>query len=104
MKRKDPKDIPDKKRSCRLRRITPTEALRIMGVDEKYIKRMTNPRTELKKLGYTDKQIDKLLVHNNKDKDLYKQAGNSIVVDVLYYIFEELFIPKADSVIYECVA
>jgi DNA (cytosine-5)-methyltransferase 1 len=25
------------------------------------------------------------------DSQLYKQAGNSIVVDVLYYIFKELF-------------
>ena len=97
MKRKEPIDISNKNLTCRLRRITPAEALRIMGVEEKYIKRMTNPRVELKKLGYTDDQIDILLVHNNKDKDLYKQAGNSIVVDVLYYIFEELFIPKAES-------
>lgn len=96
--------ISDKKHACRLRKITPQEALRIMGVEEKYIKRMTNPRVELKELGYTDKQIDNLLVHQNKDKDLYRQAGNSIVVDVLYYIFEELFIPKAESVSYECVA
>ena len=102
MKRKDPKDILDKNLTCRVRKLTPAEVLRIMGVDEKYINRMTNPRTELKKLGYTDKQIDKLLVHNNKDKDLYQQAGNSIVVDVLYYIFEELFIPKTESI--QCVA
>lgn len=90
--------------SCRLRKITPAEALRIMGLDEKSIIRMTHPREELQKLGYSEKEINRLLIHQNKDKDLYKQAGNSIVVDVLYYIFKELFIPKAESVSYECVA
>jgi DNA (cytosine-5)-methyltransferase 1 len=28
------------------------------------------------------------------DKELYKQAGNSIVVNVLMVIFKELFMPK----------
>ena len=38
----------------------------------------------------TDEQFDKSQAFSS-DSQLYKQAGNSIVVDVLYYIFEKLF-------------
>ena len=55
----------------RIRKLTPTECWRLMGFRDEHIQRAMN-------LGVSDSQ-------------LYKQAGNSIVVDVLYYIFKELF-------------
>ena len=41
-------------------------------------------------MGFSDESFEKAekVVSNSQ---LYKQAGNSIVVDVLYYIFKELY-------------
>ncbi len=58
----------------RIRKITPREAFRLMGVREHH--------------------IDLLLNAGVSNTRLYKMAGNSIVVDVLYYIFRELFITE----------
>lgn len=55
----------------RLRKMTPREQFRFMGVPEEY--------------------IDRLLKSGNNNDELYKQAGNSIVVDVLYHLFASLF-------------
>lgn len=52
----------------RIRKLTPTEYLRLMGVRDEYSQRMTC---------------------SNAQK--YKQAGNGIVVDVLIAIFKQLF-------------
>ena len=41
-------------------------------------------------MGFIDEQFEKAQAVNS-DNQLYKQAGNSIVVDVLYYIFGKLF-------------
>lgn len=60
---------PDVK-SFRVRKLTPKECYRLMG--------------------FADEQFDRSQAFNS-DSQLYKQAGNSIVVDVLYYIFEKLF-------------
>lgn len=57
----------------RLRNMTPREQFRFMGVPERY--------------------IDKLCASGNPDRKLYKQAGNSIVVDVLVELFDCLFYP-----------
>lgn len=55
----------------RIRRLTPLECFRLMGFsDEDFWK--------AKNIGMSNNQ-------------LYKQAGNSIVVDVLYYIYKELY-------------
>lgn len=57
----------------RIRKLTPLECWRLMGFkDEQFYK------------------AEKV----NSNSQLYKQAGNSIVVDVLYYIFKNLFIDK----------
>ena len=58
----------------RIRKITPRECFRLMGVSE------------------TD--IDKIQFAGISKSQQYKMAGNSIVVDVLYYIFKNLFIEK----------
>ena len=54
----------------RIRKLTPKECWRLMGIN--------------------DECFDKAQ-QVNSNSQLYKQAGNGIVVDVLYYIFKELF-------------
>lgn len=90
----------------RLRKMTPVEYLRFMDVPEDYIYRLTHPREGLKQLGYNDEEINKLFTVDyktkaentikkrikNSDKDIWKQAGNSIVVNVLYHVFRKLFV------------
>lgn len=58
----------------RIRKLTPRECFRLMGVD--------------------DTDIDKLMNASISNSQLYKCAGNSIVVDVLYHIFRKLYIDK----------
>ena len=53
----------------RIRKLTPRECWRLMG--------------------FTDEDFDKAQKVNS-DTQLYKQAGNSIVVDVLEAIFREM--------------
>lgn len=56
--------------SAKIRKLTPLECFRLMGFnDEDFYK------------------AEKL----NSDTQLYKQAGNSIVVDVIEEIYEQLF-------------
>lgn len=54
----------------RIRKLTPKECFRLMGV--------------------SDEDADKMMAVNSNTQ-CYKQAGNSIVVDVLAAIFKELF-------------
>lgn len=56
----------DEMTGLRIRKLTPRECWRLMGFD--------------------DADFDKAARHNS-NAQLYKQAGNSIVVDVLCYIF-----------------
>lgn len=56
--------------NVRIRKLTPKECWRLMG--------------------FTDEQFDRAKEAGTSDTQLYKQAGNSIVVDVLYHIFKEL--------------
>lgn len=64
----------------RIRKLTPKECWRLMSFsDEDFEKARKSLNDNF---------------YNGKDKSssqLYKQAGNSIVVDVLYYIFKELY-------------
>ena len=55
----------------RIRRLTPLECFRLMG--------------------FSDDDFWKAKNAGMSDSQLYKQAGNSIVVDVLFYIFMELY-------------
>lgn len=64
----------------RIRKLTPKECFRLMGfTDEDY----ENARTALNNKFYGGK--------DRSSSQLYKQAGNSIVINVLYYIFAELY-------------
>ena len=56
--------------NLRIRKLTPKECWRLMGFDD----------ADFEKAAQT-----------NSNSQLYKQAGNSIVVDVLFYIFKGMF-------------
>ena len=43
-------------------------------------------------MGFSDNDFDAAQNADISNSQLYKQAGNSIVVDVLYYIYRELYI------------
>lgn len=60
----------DMAKHYRIRKLTPTECLRLMGV--------------------SDKDIEKMKSAGISDSQLYKMAGNSIVVDVLEAIFRNI--------------
>lgn len=69
-----PIQLPDelKGKKFRIRKLTPRECFRLMGVD--------------------DADIDKMQAAGISNSGQYKLAGNSIVVDVLYHIFRKMFI------------
>lgn len=58
----------------RIRKLTPRECFRLMGVD--------------------DADIDKIQAAGISNSQQYKMAGNSIVVDNLYHIFRTMFVDK----------
>lgn len=55
----------------RIRKLTPKECFRLMA--------------------FSDEDFDRAKAAGVSNSQLYKQAGNSIVVDVLYYIFMNLY-------------
>ena len=64
----------------RIRKLSPKECFRLMGFSDDQFERAQK--------ALNDK------FYNGKDRansQLYKQAGNSIVTDVLFYIFYELY-------------
>lgn len=65
-----PEELRGKK--FRIRKLTPRECFRLMGVD--------------------DKDIDTMQAAGISQGGQYKLAGNSIVVDVLFHIFRRMFI------------
>jgi DNA (cytosine-5)-methyltransferase 1 len=50
-------------------------------------------------MGFTDKDFKKVKDSGISDTQLYKQAGNSIVVDVLVGIFKELLCESNEDTI-----
>lgn len=65
-----PKELEGRK--FRIRKLTPKECFRLMGVN--------------------DANIDKIQAAGVSNSGQYKLAGNSIVVDVLFHIFRKMFI------------
>lgn len=61
-----------------------------LKVDNGYRIRKLTPRECWRLMGVRDEQFDKL--HDISNSQLYKMAGNSIVVDVLMGIFKNLFL------------
>lgn len=58
--------------------------------DKQYRIRKLTPRECYRLMGFSDSDFDKAAAVNSNTQ-LYKQAGNSIVVNVLEAIFRELF-------------
>lgn len=63
-------------------------------VTEDYRIRKLTPRECWRLMGWTDEQLDK--IKGVSDAQLYKQAGNGIVVNVLEDIFKNLFLDKEE--------
>lgn len=64
----------------RIRKLTPKECFRLMGFSDEDFEKVRNALNQKH--------------HKGKDRSssqLYKQAGNSIVVNVLYYIYKQLY-------------
>lgn len=71
MKKIEPVGATAAMNNLRIRKLTPKECWRLMDFD--------------------DEDIDKCIEEGISNTQLYKQAGNSIVVGVLVRIFENLF-------------
>ena len=65
------------KKYYRIRKLTPRECGRLMGVD--------------------DQDITTMITSGLSDNALYKMYGNSIVVDVLENIFDALLVHRAED-------
>ena len=61
-------------------------------IEPNYCIRKLTPKECWRLMGFTDEQFQKAQEAGVSNSQLYKQAGNSIVVDVLYYLFKNLFI------------
>ena len=86
----------------RIRRLTPEECFRFMGVEQFYINRILSPYETLKKECYTEEQITRLMTIDGRkcktsDYSLYGRVGNSIVVNVLTAIFSAIIEQFPDS-------
>lgn len=60
-----------------------------MAIEKEVRIRKLTPRECWRLMGFTDEDFDKAK-EVNSDSQLYKQAGNSIVVEVLEAIFREM--------------
>lgn len=75
----------------RVRRLTPEEAMRFMGVDQRYIDRIVRPKDV-----YSESEVAQLTTIDGKrvylhDADIYGRAGNSIVVHTLAALLTQVF-------------
>ena len=81
-------------KSYAIRKLTPFECFRLMGVRDDVIRTMqsTNAQAEKRIAGFKPKgKKDEMAVPAAQQ---YRQAANSIVLDVLAYIYEQLWYPK----------
>ena len=69
--------VDKEERRYRIRKLTPTECFRLMDVD--------------------DSDIEKMKQAGIAKTNLYKLAGNSIVVSCMYHLFRKLFIEKENE-------
>lgn len=65
------------------------------GVVQNYRIRKFTPRECFRLMGVSESDIDKIQSAGISKTQQYKMAGNSIVVDVLYYIFKKMFVDKS---------
>ena len=96
-----PPELQGKK--FRIRKLTPRECFRLMGVDDKDIDKIqAYPFESLiehpayskneRARGMTDKEKREKMKLSISNSSQYKLAGNSIVVDVLFHLFRKMFI------------
>lgn len=89
----------------RIRKLTPRECFRLMGVDDADIDKIQlypfgadieypaySHKERLANMSEGEKRV--LMRKGISNSQQYKLAGNSIVVDVLYHIFRKLFVDK----------
>lgn len=67
----------------------------IYGLTTNYRIRKLTPRECFRLMGVSEKDIDNIQKSGISKTQQYKMAGNSIVVDVLYYIFKKMFVDKS---------
>ena len=72
----------------------------IMYAESQYRIRKLSPLETFRLMGFTDEEFYKAQAVNSNSQ-LYKQAGNSIVVDVLYYLFRNLFLDVEEGEYYQ---
>lgn len=63
----------------------------VLKENDNWIVRRLTPKECFRLMGFEDKDIDILVQNNFSNTQLYKLAGNSIVVNVLEAIFQSLF-------------
>lgn len=69
-----------------------TGSMGATGVDDGQKIRKLTPRECWRLMGFSDSDFEKAKSAGISNTQLYKQAGNSIVTNVLYYIFKELYV------------
>lgn len=72
--------------------LTRQDSFAATGVAQGYRIRKLTPRECFRLMDVSEKDIDTLLNAGISNSQLYKMAGNSIVVACLYHIFDKLFI------------
>lgn len=84
-------------KSYAIRKLTPKECFRLMGVRDNVISTMqsSNAQAAERVPDWKGKGSPEDMAISASQQ--YKQAGNSIVVDVLAYIYEQLFYPKPNQ-------
>lgn len=87
------RNLPEelKGKRLRIRKLTPRECFRLMGVGEKEIDKIQQTKFLKNEVVPADNQ-DNPEAKPISNSQQYKMAGNSIVVDCLFYIFRNLFI------------
>lgn len=79
--------------------LTRNDSLGATGVKCNYRIRKFTPRECFRLMGVEEQDIDKLINSGISNSQLYKLAGNSIVVNCLSAIFRQLFIGNKNKVI-----
>lgn len=89
-----PEELKGKR--LRIRKLTPRECFRLMGVREKEIDKIQQAKFLKNEVVLAENQDnpDAKPISNSQQ---YKMAGNSIVVDCLFYIFRNLFIGEPEE-------
>jgi len=96
------KDSMVAEKCYRIRKLTPRECFRLMGVDDADIDKIQlypfgfdiqYPSYSFKErlLGMSDEEKRILMQKGISNSQQYKLAGNSIVIDVLYHLFRKMF-------------